>query len=401
MYYMGNDGSVQKGIVKAGNKVYYTDPDTGILQKKAGWIEQNGKRYFSNEEGVLYSNQLINFGNIMYYMGSDGSVQKGIVKCSGKLYYADAETGIIEMKQGWISYNGKKYYANNYGELYKSQFISFGINVYYMGNDGSMQTGYKQINGFWYYFDEKTGIMKREQGWFSDGVNTYYQKSNGTLATGYTDIGGVRYYFNNSGALSSKMGIDVSQWQGDINWSQVKSAGVEFAFIRVGYRGSATGKLAVDSYYKKNIEGALAANIKVGVYFFSQATTVQEAKEEATYTYNLIKNYNISFPVAFDTEFYDSAHSGRADKLDSSTRTLMANIFCSEIANYGYTPMVYSGTYFMNNHLQMSLLSKYQIWVAQYNSTLTYKGSYKCWQYSSTGRVNGINGNVDMNVWIN
>ncbi|EEG73561.1 glycosyl hydrolase family 25 [[Clostridium] hylemonae DSM 15053] len=400
-YYMGADGSLQKGIIQAGDKVYYSDESTGQIQKKVGWIDSGGKRYFSNEAGILYSSQFISFGAVTYYMGNDGSLQKGIIQTGGKLYYADESTGQIQKKAGWIESGGKKYYSNEAGVLYSSQFISFGSNCYYMGADGSMQKGKQYINGKWYYFDEETGLMIRSTGWFSSGPNRYYQKSDGTLAIGYTDIDNIRYYFNSSGVLASKMGIDVSQWQGNIDWRKVKEAGVEFAFIRVGYRGSASGNLAADPYYKQNIEGALAAGIKVGVYFFSQATTVQEAREEASYTYNLIKNYNITYPVAFDTEYYDSAHSGRADKLSASTRTLLANIFCSEIRNYGYTAMIYSGTYFMNNNLQMSLLTNCLVWVAQYNKELQYKGTYKCWQYSSSGRVNGINGNVDMNVWIN
>ncbi|MCQ4665238.1 GH25 family lysozyme, partial [Extibacter muris] len=400
-YYMGSDGSVQKGVLKAGGKVYYADVNTGIIQKKAGWIDYKGRKYYSNAEGILYSNQFLYFGTTQYYMGSDGSVQKGVLSTGGKLYYADINTGIIRKSAGWIDYNGKKYYSNAEGVLYNNQFISFGIDQYYMGADGSVQKGYQYIDGRLYHFDEVTGVLQRNMGWFQIASNKYYQKADGTLATGFTDIEGVRHYFNQNGVLSSKMGIDVSEFQGNINWNSVKQAGVEFAFIRVGYRGYGSGKLMVDSKFKQNITGALMAGIPVGVYFWSQAITVAEAQEEARFVYDQIKGYKIEFPVVLDSEFINSNRDGRADKLDASTRTLLINIFCSEIRKYNYTPMVYSSTSFLNTHINMSLLTNYQTWVAQYNKTLTYRRSYKCWQYTSSGKVNGINGNVDMNVWIN
>ncbi len=402
-YYMGEDGSVQTGVVKAINdKLYYADPKTGIIQKQAGWITYKNKEYFSDENGQLYHNRLISFGVTQYYMGQDGSLQKGIIEINGQLYFAGEIDGVIKTSAGWIDYNSKRYFANEKGILYRNQFITFGLNTYYMDSDGSMVKGNKYINGVWYTFNEKTGLLERKTGWFTSGSNKYYQKADGTLAKGYTDIDGVRYYFDSTGALASKMGIDVSQWQGNINWSEVKKAGVEFAMIRVGYRGSAAaGKLMADPYYKQNIEGALAAGIKVGVYFFSQAITVQEAKEEAQFTYNLIKDYNITYPVAFDSEYYNSDRDGRADYLSATQRTLMANTFCIEMQRLGYKPMVYASTSFFQTDLQLSMLTKWQLWVAQYNTVITHKGSYQCWQYTSTGKVNGINGNVDMNVWIN
>ena len=400
-YYMGADGSVQTGVIKVNGIVYYADTTSGKIQQEGGWIEYDGKKYFGKGDGTLYSNQLIKFGTTYYYMGSDGSVQKGIVNANGTLYYANPEDGVIQRTAGWIEYEGKKYFANETGVLYKNQFITFASDCYYMGSDGSVQKGRQYINGQWYYFDEETGLLERKPGWFTSGSNRYYQKSDGTLATGYTDIGGVRYYFNSSGALASRMGIDVSSWQGAINWSSVKAAGVEFVFIRAGYRGYSNGRLVKDTYFDQNVRGALAAGLDVGVYFFSQAITVAEAREEAAFVHNIIKNYDITYPVAFDAEYSGSSNrTGRADHLSPTTRTLMVNTFLSEIRNYGYTPMIYTGIYFMRDELQMSLLSNYQLWLARYNSTLGYDGAYKCWQYSSTGRVSGISGNVDMNVWL-
>ncbi len=400
-YYMGADGSVQKGVVNANGVIYFADPDTGIIQRTAGWLEYDGKKYFSKEDGVLYSNQFITFGDIYYYMGSDGSVQKGIINANGVLYYADPKDGVVQKTAGWIEYNGKKYFANEIGILYKNQFITFGADCYYMGSDGSVQKGEQLINGQWYYFNEKTGLLERKPGWFTSGSHKYYQNADGTLATGYTDIDGIRYYFDSTGALASRVGIDVSYYQGNIDWKKVKAAGIEFVFVRAGYRGYSNGRLVKDSCFDQNMQGALAAGLEVGVYFFSQAINVQEAQEEATFTYNLIKTYDVTFPVAFDAEYATSGRTGRADHLSPSTRTLVVNAFCSQIKSYGYTPMLYAGIYFMRDELQMNLLSNYQLWIPRYNSTLGYDGEYKCWQYTSEGRVNGISGNVDMNVWLN
>ena len=400
-YYMGSDGSVQKGVVNAAGVLYYADPTSGIIQKPTGWIDYDGKRYFAKEDGTFYSNIFIKFGTTSYYMGNDGSVQKGIVNAEGILYYADPTSGIVQKTAGWIEYNGKKYFAMEGGRLYQNQFISFGTTQYYMGSDGSVQKGQQYINGQWYYFDEDTGILIRKPGWFIVGSYKYYQQADGTLATGYTDIDGIRYYFNSKGALASRVGIDVSYYQGNIDWEKVKAAGVEFVFVRAGYRGYSNGRLVKDSCFDQNMRGALAAGLEVGVYFFSQAINVQEAQEEATFTYNLIKNYDVTFPVAFDAEYATSGRTGRADHLSASTRTLVVNAFCSQIKSYGYTPMLYAGIYFMRDELQMSLLSNYQLWIPRYNSTLGYDGEYKCWQYTSTGRVDGISGNVDMNVWLN
>ena len=161
-YYMGSDGSVQKGIVNANGTLYYANPEDGVIQRTAGWLEYEGKRYFSTADGVLYSNQLIKFGTTYYYMGSDGSVQKGIVNANGTLYYANPEDGVIQRTAGWIEYEGKKYFANETGVLYKNQFITFASDCYYMGSDGSVQKGRQYINGQWYYFDEETGLLRKK-----------------------------------------------------------------------------------------------------------------------------------------------------------------------------------------------------------------------------------------------
>lgn len=217
-------------------------------------------------------------------------------------------------------------------------------------------------------------------------------------------------------------GIDVSAWQGKIDWAKVKADGISFAIIRVGGR-STNGALFTDSRYKENIEGALSNGIPIGIYSYSTALTEQEAIEEASLVLGLIREYKITYPVVFDWESYSSDRIANAN-LSKDQLTSIARTYCSIIANAGYTPMVYGDL----NHLiyrynTSTICDNYKVWLASYpgyntngvpqtyagkrfevgNSTPSgnYKGvdySYQMWQYTSQGRVDGISGNVDMDV---
>ncbi|MCQ4662892.1 hypothetical protein, partial [Extibacter muris] len=173
-YYMGMDGSVQKGLVNVDGTIYYADEGTGVIQKKAGWIDYDGKRFYSNAEGILYNNQFLYFGAVQYYMGADGSVQKGLVNVDGIIYYADAGTGVIQKRAGWIDYDGKKYYSNAEGILYSNQFLYFGTVQYYMGADGSVQKGVVKVEGKVYYADASTGVIQKRAGWIDYDGKKYY-----------------------------------------------------------------------------------------------------------------------------------------------------------------------------------------------------------------------------------
>lgn len=203
-------------------------------------------------------------------------------------------------------------------------------------------------------------------------------------------------------------GIDVSRHQGTIDWKKVKEDNIDFAIIRAGFRGyGSAGSMNKDDNFEYNIKNAIANNIKVGVYFFSQATTVEEAKEEANYTLNLIKNYKITYPVVIDVEYANSEHSGRADDVDAKTRTEIVKTFCNIIKNAGYIPMYYADKYFLNNNLIASELSNYEYWLAHYTGATrvnpldkpsNFTGDYSIWQYTSKGNVYGVFGDVDLDV---
>lgn len=199
--------------------------------------------------------------------------------------------------------------------------------------------------------------------------------------------------------------IDVSKYQKDIDWVKVKQSGVDYAIIRAGFRGYGDiGTLNTDSYFKQNIEGALAAGIEVGVYFFSQAITEIEATEEAKYVLDLIEEYEISLPVAIDFEYaYDkSGVTGRLYSADLSKEaaTQICKKFCTAVEDKGYTAMVYANRSMLENGLDASEIAEnYKIWLAHYTDCTDYAGDYEFWQYTQSGTVDGITTNVDLNFW--
>ena len=192
------------------------------------------------------------------------------------------------------------------------------------------------------------------------------------------------------------LGIDVSKYQKEIDWDVVAAQGVEFAIIRCGYRGMQTGTLVEDPYFKTNLEGAKNAGVKVGVYFFSQATSAIEAVEEASMCIELLDGAELDYPIFIDTE--GGGGTARADLIDADTRTLVCQYFCKTIKNEGYTPGVYSGRYYYYNKVHAEALEEYTIWLAEYRDTPLYINRYDMWQYTSKGTVAGIEGYVDLNV---
>lgn len=206
-------------------------------------------------------------------------------------------------------------------------------------------------------------------------------------------------------------GIDVSKYNTNIDWNKVKADGIDFAIIRAGYRGyGSAGTLTEDPYFKEHIEGALAAGIKVGVYFFTQAVNTDEAVEEAQYVLSLISGYDITMPVALDFEWPTSNGKpvGRMYEanLTQAEYTAICSTFCDTIAASGYTPMVYANSSDLKNTIDgAKLAEQYKIWLANYTTKTSYTNPYEFWQYSSNGIVDGITDSggsqarVDCNFW--
>jgi GH25 family lysozyme M1 (1,4-beta-N-acetylmuramidase) len=195
---------------------------------------------------------------------------------------------------------------------------------------------------------------------------------------------------------SAKIGIDVSKWNKEIDWKAVKDAGVEFAIIRCGYRGASTGALVIDPMYEENIKGAIEAGIPVGVYFFTQALTEVEAVEEASMVIHLIEDYDVDYPVFLDSE--SAGGKGRADKLDADERTKIHKAFLETVSAAGYETGIYASKNWLDGKLNMTELSGYRTWLAEYADVPTYDEYYHMWQYTSKGTVDGIDTKVDLDL---
>ena len=208
-------------------------------------------------------------------------------------------------------------------------------------------------------------------------------------------VDGVMRY--DSSEIKSHTGIDVSEYQGEIDWQKVKASGIDYTIIRLGNRGYTAGGIYLDSYFESNIKGALDAGLDVGVYFFSQAITVEEAREEAQFVLTHLKGYDITYPVVFDWEDLGTA-SARTNGLESETLSQCATAFCDMISEAGYMPMIYFTSYIGYVKYDLSRVQDYEFWFAQYSGTPSFYYDYQMWQYTSSGTVDGISGDVDMNV---
>ena len=211
---------------------------------------------------------------------------------------------------------------------------------------------------------------------------------------GFYEEGGFKRYKSDDTLAS--VGVDVSSHQQEIDWELVAANGVEFAMIRVGYRGYTEGEIQPDDYFVQNIEGARAAGLDVGVYFFSQALDEQEAIDEANYVLEQIKDYPLSYPVIFDWE--DIEADARTDGMDSVQLTKNAIAFCDTIKQAGYRAGVYFNQRFGYEEFDLESLQDYVFWLAEYNDTPSFSFHFQIWQYCNDGRVDGIKTDVDLNL---
>ena len=189
-------------------------------------------------------------------------------------------------------------------------------------------------------------------------------------------------------------GIDISSWQGEINWEKVKNSGIDFVIIRCGFRHQIADDVNEDKRFKYNISEANKYGIPVGVYFYSTAITQKEVLEEASFVLNLIDDYEVIYPVVYDFEMFNS---GRTKGVSDEIINENALTFLSYIEEHGYKGMLYTNYRSATKHWQMDQYQDYKIWFAQYIDKATYEGKYEMWQYADTGRVDGIIGNVDLN----
>lgn len=198
----------------------------------------------------------------------------------------------------------------------------------------------------------------------------------------------------------NKTVIDISKYQGVIDFKKMKEAGNIFGvIIRCGYRGYGNGQIVADPYFQRNVDGCIENNIPYGIYFFSQAVNVSEAIAEADYCLNAVKKQKVQplFPIYIDTEWSNTKHNGRADKITDATRTAVVRNFCKRVEDNGYFAGIYASTSWFRDQLFDSNLKEFSHWVAHYSNKCGYTDSHHIWQYSSGGSVAGVPGRVDMN----
>ena len=262
-------------------------------------------------------------------------------------------------------------------------------------------------NGFWTWLvNFLFGWLDKAEpvysGWRTTGGKTYYYSSTThEPVTGIQSIDDKLYYFDADGVLQKgkTFGVDVSKYQKNIDWEQIKKAGVSFVIVRIGYRGyGASGTLVLDPMFEEHFTNVKNAGLKVGVYFFSQATTEEEAKEEAFACAYVLNGRKLDYPIFFDTEASGASNgSGRADGLGVADRTKCAVAFCEEVKANGYKPGVYASTLWYRNRVDLSSLTKYTIWNAHYGVA---SSPIDCalWQGTCTARLPGYKGDLDVNI---
>lgn len=240
---------------------------------------------------------------------------------------------------------------------------------------------------------------------FRDVYGVTYQVSFNELAdthdydlSCFTDDGGFKAY--EALGYTSRTGIDVSKFQGDIDWQTVRKQGIDYAFIRIGNRGyGEEGTLNTDGKYLQNIEGAKEAGIDVGVYFYSQAVSEEEALEEAEYVLNLLEGIELDYPVVYDAEYVIEAEA-RTDGVGARQFTKNTIAFCERIEEAGYEPVIYATMKWEAYALQMDRVNKYEKWYADYEELPQTPYDFTYWQYTNEGQLEGIDGPVDLNLEI-
>ena len=328
---------------------------TKVQAAGPGWQQENGAWYYYDDATTKHIGWLDEGGHRYYLKGNEnGAMATGWIQIEGLYYYFDPNGYLCT---GWY-YDGNDYYFLNPG----------GAN----GRDdlplGAMLTGWRKVDGIYYYF-HATGEMAT--GWQLTDGQWWYLNQNGQW---------LGYEYDQE-AKNKIFGVDVSKYQGDVDWAALRSAGVDFTFIRIGH-----GSRSLDTYYKQNMQGANAAGIAAGVYFYSTAQNVAQAVGDAQFVIDNLRGYNVSYPVAIDLE--DKSQSN----LTQQQITDIAVAFCDEIRAAGYTPMIYCNEYWAKNRIDFSRLPNVERWIARYNYTWDKSIDRGVWQAGSTTVLPGISG---------
>ncbi|MBR6452117.1 MAG: glycoside hydrolase family 25 protein [Lachnospiraceae bacterium] len=235
-------------------------------------------------------------------------------------------------------------------------------------------------------------VPKREVRYGTIPIHSY-NKDNFRLENGYMA------YYDEEGKKISHLGVDLSYHQVQVDWNQLKTSPCEFVMLRCGYRGYTEGGLVEDEKFQEYATGATEAGFPLGVYFFTQALTEEEAIAEADFVLDLIEPYPISYPVVIDSEYVsdESARTNQAE-MEPEERTKLLITFCERIKEAGYYPMVYASENWLRRELDVSMLQPYEIWAPQYLETNDFLYDFTIWQYTAEGQIPGVTGLCDLNI---
>ncbi|MCR5356642.1 MAG: glycoside hydrolase family 25 protein [Lachnospiraceae bacterium] len=224
-------------------------------------------------------------------------------------------------------------------------------------------------------------------------VNSY------NTANFYYDDDGFMAYHDDEGNTISHLGVDLSYHQENVNWDEVKDSGIEFVMLRCGYRGYSEGALIEDEKFREYAKACNDRDIPLGVYFFTQAVSVEEAISEAEFTLDLIKDYKISYPVAIDTEYIpDKTARTNTTEIEDELRSSMCSAFCERISREGYYPMIYASENWIRRDLEYESLQAYDFWAAQYLEENDFLYDFTIWQYTPDGYIKGVDEKVDLDI---
>ncbi len=255
----------------------------------------------------------------------------------------------------------------------------------------------KYINEMKREENEDILIYDIEEGYLTVQYNKYAKTNNYNFDENLKNNNGYYKYEDNN--YTSILGIDVSEYQGDINWKEVKKSGVEFAILRLGYRGyGKEGKIILDKKFEENYKNAKEEGIGLGVYFFSQAINIEEVEQEVNFVLENLKEKQLDFPIVFDLEKIKN-DDARTDNLSQDEINNMTLKFCKIIANKGYTPCIYGNAKTFTTKMSLELFNNYDKWYADYQEKPLYPYDFNLWQYTESGKVNGIEGNVDIDLY--
>jgi len=375
--------TLKNGFIEENNNTYYYENDI----KAIGQREIDNSIYYFDENGIMQKDKVIE----NCYYDQDGKLYIGFKEIDGnKLYFT--KEGI---SKGITEIDGKKYYFDDDGHLLTNCFYD----NYYLDEEGVIVTGQREIGGRIYIFNDD-GII--QNGFQTIDGNVYFLDENNNKLKGLQIIDGIRYYFDfETGILIKKdvkSVIDISSWQGDLDFDKLKESNlVDGVIVRLGYGTTLNDNPVLDNKFKRNIKELKRLDIPYGIYFYGYAQNEYASNLEANFVNNVLKEVDakLSFPIFYDAELteFDGV------KYTKTLYRKVINNFVSKLNEYGYKDVGLYGNLNMLTNGSLSFSKKYPVWVAQYFNKCEYDKEYIGWQYTSNGSIPGINGRVDMNIF--